>query len=59
MQTPEEVVEVGLRALARGRSHVVSGFGNLMQTEIERFVPRDVITRVAARLFRPFASDAQ
>jgi len=56
MQTPEEVVEVGLKALARGRSHVISGFGNLVQTEIERFVPRDVITRVAARLFRPFAA---
>jgi hypothetical protein len=58
MQRPEEVVEVGLRALARGRSHVVSGFGNRLQTEIERFDPRDVVTRLAARLLRPFASDA-
>lgn len=57
MQTAEEVVEVGLKALARGRSHVVPGFGNRAQTEIERFVPRDVITRVAARLFRQFAGD--
>jgi hypothetical protein len=58
MQTPEEVVEVGLKALARGRSHVISGLGNWLQTEIERFVPRDVVTNVAARLFRPFASES-
>lgn len=57
MQTPEEVVEVGLQALARGRSHVISGFGNLMQTEIERFVPRDVVTRVAGRLYRPSVTE--
>jgi short-subunit dehydrogenase len=56
-QTPEEVVRVGLDALARGRSHVVSGFGNRLQTEIERFVPRDVVTRIAARVFRPFATE--
>ena len=43
MQTPEEVVAAGLQALARGRSHVISGFGNLVQTEIERFVPRDLV----------------
>ena len=57
MQTPEEVVEAGLQALARGRSHVISGFGNLVQTEIERFVPRDLVTRVAGRLYRPFVTE--
>lgn len=56
-QTPEEVVEAGLQALARGRSHVVSGFGNLVQTEIERFVPRDLVTRVAGRIYRPFVTE--
>jgi len=57
MQTPEEVVEVGLKALARGRSHVVSGLVNLAQTKLELFIPRDIVTRVAARLFRPFATE--
>ncbi len=57
MQTAEEVVEVALRALASGRSHVISGFSNRLQKQLQRFVPRDVITRVAARIFRPFASE--
>jgi hypothetical protein len=56
MQTAEEVVDVALQALARGRSHVVSGLSNRLQTSIQRFVPRDLVTRVAARIFRPFAS---
>jgi len=53
VQTAEEVVDVGLRALARGRSHVVSGRMNALQTQLERFVPRDVVTRLAGRIFRP------
>ena len=56
MQTAEEVVAVGLRALARGRSHVVPGAGNRVMVAAERLVPRELTTRLAARLFRQFAS---
>ena len=56
MQTAEEVVSVGLKALAQGRSHVVSGFGNRVQTEVERFLPRDVVTRIVTRVFRRFST---
>jgi short-subunit dehydrogenase len=51
-QTPEDVVETALRALARGKSHVVSGWTNRAMVEAERLAPRDVITRVAGRMMR-------
>ena len=51
-QTPEEVVDAALRGLARGKSHVISGWTNFFMTQSERFVPRSVITRVAGRMMR-------
>jgi uncharacterized protein len=51
-QTPEEVVDTGLAALARGRSHVISGWFNYLQTQAERLVPRSVVTRIAGRTIR-------
>ena len=52
VQTPEEVVETGLRALERGRSFVVSGWGNFLLVEAGRFAPRSVVTRIAGRILR-------
>jgi short-subunit dehydrogenase len=51
-QTPEEVVETALRGLARGKSHIISGWANRAMTEAERLVPRDLITRMAGRMMR-------
>ena len=51
-QSPEDVVDTALRALARGKSHVVSGWTNRAMTEVERFVPRSMVTRVAGRMMR-------
>ncbi len=51
-QTPEDVVETALRALARGKSHVVSGWTNRAMVEAERLAPRNLITRVAGRMMR-------
>lgn len=59
MQTAEEVVRAGLEALAAGRSHVVSGLSNRVMVGAERFLPRTLVTRVAARLFRPFSTAPQ
>lgn len=53
IQTSEEVAKIGLLALAQGRSHVISGLTNKIQTQLERFVPRNVITRMAGRIFKP------
>lgn len=53
-QTPEEVVEVGLRALARGRASVVSGWMNRLAVLLERGVPRKVILRGIGAVMRSY-----
>jgi short-subunit dehydrogenase len=52
VQTPEEVVDAALRGLARGKSMVISGWTNWVTVEAERFVPRSVVTKVAAKALR-------
>lgn len=56
MQTPEEVVDVGLKALAQNRSVAISGFGNKLMIGAERMAPRNLVTRMAAKLYRPFST---
>jgi short-subunit dehydrogenase len=51
-QTPEEVVETALRGLARGKSHIISGWINRVLTESERLAPRSLVTRMAGRMMR-------
>jgi short-subunit dehydrogenase len=51
-QSPEDVVETALRGLARGKSHIVSGWSNRAMTEAERLAPRDLVTRIAGRMMR-------
>lgn len=51
-QTPEEVVDVALRALARGKSHVISGWTNFLLTQSERLAPRSFVIRLAGRMMR-------
>ncbi|HYJ85339.1 MAG TPA: SDR family oxidoreductase [Pyrinomonadaceae bacterium] len=51
-QSPEDVVETALRGLARGKSHIISGWSNRAMTEAERLAPRDLVTRIAGRMMR-------
>jgi short-subunit dehydrogenase len=52
-ETAEKVARVGLRALARGKSSVISGFTNWLGAETTRFVPRPMVARIAGGMFRP------
>jgi short-subunit dehydrogenase len=52
-QSAETVARNGLKALAAGKSYVISGLGNYLGAQSERLVPRRLVTRIAARLFRP------
>jgi len=52
-QTAEDVVATALRGLARQKSHVISGWTNLLMVEAERFLPRSVVVRVAGKALRP------
>jgi len=52
IQTAEEVVDVALRGLARGKSSVVSGWTNFLMVETERFVPRSMVIKLTGRALR-------
>lgn len=52
-ETAEKVARTGLRALAEGKSYVVSGARNYLGVLGQRLLPRRVITRVVARMFKP------
>ena len=52
-ETAEKVARVGLRALAAGKSSVISGARNWLSAEGERLAPRRLVTRVAGKMFRP------
>lgn len=53
LQAPEEVVEVGLRALDRGGGLVVPRCMNKLGVFIQRFLPRSLPIRMAAEIFKP------
>ncbi len=52
-ETAEKVAKTGLRALAAGKSYVISGLGNYFGAHGQRLVPRRLVTRIAASMFRP------
>jgi hypothetical protein len=52
-ESAEKVARVGLQALARGKSYVISGGLNYLSTHSQRLAPRRFVTRAAAALFRP------
>lgn len=49
----DKVARVGLKALAAGKSYVISGLGNYLGAQSQRLVPRRVVTSIAAKMFRP------
>jgi len=49
----DKVARTGLQALAAGKSYVISGLGNYLGAQSQRIVPRRVVTRIAANMFRP------
>jgi short-subunit dehydrogenase len=50
---PEPVIEAGLRGLEKGRAVVIPGVRNKVIAASGRFMPREWLTRVSARLLRP------
>jgi short-subunit dehydrogenase len=52
-ETAERVARVGLQALERGKSYVISGAANYLSIHGQRLAPRRLVTRVVASLFRP------
>ena len=52
-ETAAKVARVGLRALAAGKSSVISGLKNALSVEGQRLAPRSLVSRVAASMFEP------
>jgi len=52
-ESAEKVARTGLQALASGKSYVISGLGNYLGAHSQRIVPRRIVTRIAANMFRP------
>jgi short-subunit dehydrogenase len=52
-ESAEKVARVGLKALAAGKSYVISGFKNYLGAHVQRLLPRRVVTRIIANAFRP------
>jgi short-subunit dehydrogenase len=50
---PEPVIKAGLRALDKGQAVVIPGMRNKVIAASGRFMPREWLTRVSARLLRP------
>ncbi len=53
MMSAFEVVDCALDQLAHGRSLAIPGTSNRLTLLLERVVPRSLVTRLAARLYRP------
>jgi uncharacterized protein len=52
-ETAEKVARTGLEALVAGKSYIISGLGNYLGAQSQRLVPRRMVTRIAASMFRP------
>jgi len=57
-ETAEKVARVGLQALAAGKSYVISGTRNYLGAHSQRLVPRALVTRIAAKMFRPTTEES-
>src|ERR1700737_1344602 len=51
-ETAEKVARIGLQALAAGKSYVISGFRNYLGVQSQRLVPRRLVSKIAAGMFR-------
>lgn len=59
LQSPEDVVDCALRALARGKSLAVTRFINRLMVFVQRLAPRRLVARQAGEMFRPRAKAGQ
>jgi hypothetical protein len=57
-ETAEKVARVGLKALAKEKTHVISGAMNRLMIEFERVVSRRFVGRMAGKMMRPAESQS-
>jgi len=52
LEKPEDVVKVSIDGYRKGYSYVISGFANKLLTFFGRFLPREIVAKIAGSLFR-------
>jgi short-subunit dehydrogenase len=52
VQTPEEVVEVALSGLSRGKNSIISGWPNRFMVTLQRFLPRAFVLKTIGGVMR-------
>jgi uncharacterized protein len=52
-ETADKVARVGLEALRKRKTHVISGAMNRLMMEAERLAPRRLVAKAAAKMMRP------
>ncbi|ACF13635.1 short-chain dehydrogenase/reductase SDR [Chloroherpeton thalassium ATCC 35110] len=52
LEKPEEVVKVAIEGFRSGNSFIISGFANKVLNFFERFLPRELVAKIAGSLFR-------
>ncbi|MDP5274772.1 SDR family NAD(P)-dependent oxidoreductase [Chengkuizengella axinellae] len=53
LRTSEQVVDTAMKALSKGKSYAIDGFGNYILANITRFFPREWIIKVAGSQVKP------
>lgn len=53
VHSAEEVAKIGLAALRSGKRFAIPGVSNRLGMEIQRFLPRRLVTSMSEKLFRP------
>ncbi len=52
LDKPDDVVKTAIDRYRKGDSYVITGLANKFMVFIERFVPRDVVTKIAGKIFK-------
>ncbi|MFS1511080.1 SDR family NAD(P)-dependent oxidoreductase [Chengkuizengella sp. SCS-71B] len=52
IRTSEQVVDTAMKALKKGKSYAIDGLGNYITANLPRFFPRQLITKVAAKVIK-------
>ena len=52
-ETSQKVAGVGLQAVAKGKSYIISGAKNYLLIHGQRLSPRSLVTRIGAAMYRP------
>lgn len=58
VQTPEEVVEVALQGLSRGKGSIISGWLNRFMITLERVLPRSFVVKTMGSVMRNSRGEA-